>query len=233
MFCVSDIHSEFGTPLRSLPFPQSDITVLAGDIGHPHSPTYREVLIKAKQSCRELVVVLGNHEYYTHSIPEVEATARQVCQEVGARLLIRESWTDSVTGLRFLGCTLWSSPSELAYRGMNDGRCMKKSRQELVSLHQQDLDWLTSCLEEEVPTVVVTHHLPSKKLIHPVYAYSYLNSGFYTDLEYLMKPYVVWWMAGHTHESARMVIDQTKVVVNPVGYPGESRQTTTSWEVLE
>jgi hypothetical protein len=67
-------------------------------------------------------------------------------------------------------------------------------------------------------TVVVIHHLPHRRSIHPKYNGSDLNPSFASDLSDLMGPPVSLWIHGHTHESFDYVVNSTRVVCNPRGY---------------
>ena len=71
---MSDIHLEhytvaFEKDLKPAQFVQpglgADVLVLAGDIGNPDEPTYRYFLSWCSKSWPAVVVVAGNHEFYT------------------------------------------------------------------------------------------------------------------------------------------------------------------------
>ena len=71
--------------------------------------------------------------------------------------------------------------------------------------------------------VVVGHHTPSTKSMHPRYAYDQLMNGGYHNSyeEYIMDhPQIVLWTHGHTHERYDYMIGDTRVVCNPRGYIG-------------
>src|SRR5690606_7517276 len=69
------------------------------------------------------------------------------------------------------------------------------------------------------PTVVVTHHAPSRKSIHPRFADSLLNAGFVSDAERLIgADRAQLWIHGHTHDSFDYPVNGTRVICNPRGY---------------
>lgn len=70
--------------------------------------------------------------------------------------------------------------------------------------------------------VVVSHHLPSYKLISPKYKDSNINSAYATDIPESQSDAIVAWIAGHTH----CPIECGKFHVNPIGYKGELQNTT-------
>ena len=70
--------------------------------------------------------------------------------------------------------------------------------------------------------MVITHHAPSRKSIHPRFAGSLLNGGFVSDLERLIvsgQPQL--WIHGHVHDSYDYQVKGTRVVCNPRGYSKE------------
>jgi hypothetical protein len=67
--------------------------------------------------------------------------------------------------------------------------------------------------------VVITHHAPSKRSIHPRFADSLLNACFVSDAERLVDgSRASLWIHGHTHDSFDYVLNGTRVVCNPRGY---------------
>ncbi|CAH6420379.1 Hypothetical protein HVR_LOCUS1177 [uncultured virus] len=70
-------------------------------------------------------------------------------------------------------------------------------------------------------TVVITHHLPSYKLIDGKYADNPLNSFFANHLDELVAKADIW-CCGHSHSSAQAIVGTCRCYLNPVGYSGES-----------
>jgi hypothetical protein len=71
--------------------------------------------------------------------------------------------------------------------------------------------------------IVVGHHCPSKKSIHPKYAHDkIMNGAFASDLDDFIayRPQIRLWTHGHTHEPFDYTIGETRVVCNPRGYSG-------------
>jgi Icc-related predicted phosphoesterase len=91
-------------------------------------------------------------------------------------------------------------------------------------IHLEQVRWLEEKLAERVkePTVVVTHHLPHRRSVHPKYEGDSLNPAFVSNLDHIVRTPVSLWIHGHTHESMDYVVNGTRVVCNPRGYlPGE------------
>jgi Icc-related predicted phosphoesterase len=67
--------------------------------------------------------------------------------------------------------------------------------------------------------VVITHHAPSRKSIHPRFADSLMNACFVSDAEHLIeRSGACLWIHGHTHDSFDYPVSGTRVVCNPRGY---------------
>ena len=239
---VSDIHLEFNPlldkPPLSIFFPEEkkqDVLVIAGDIGYPHPSNikeyekYKHMISCASKCYKNVVVITGNHEYYTHRYTrkEIDEIVTNVCSEYSnVHFLQKSSVVLSVNGtcVKFSGCTLWSDIDTHDYKSMGD--CKYISRGEYLSLHQDHRDWLASLPKDE-PTIIITHHLPSTKANHIKYP---LHTGFYSDLEYMFKPPVCMWLCGHTHERIETQINDIPVYINPIGYKGEKRDTEIRYE---
>ena len=71
--------------------------------------------------------------------------------------------------------------------------------------------------------VVITHHAPSFKSIHPNYIDQTLINGAYSsNLEQFIidRPDILVWISGHIHHPQDYMIGETKILANPRGYDG-------------
>ncbi len=127
---VSDLHLEL-RKTKSIPIinPIDSDTYLAlcGDIGNPFIDTYREFLEIHAKLFKHILIVSGNHEYYTST--KKQRTMKMADVEI--QKIVSEF--DNVTYLnmgkviisrtKFIGCALWSDVSnilEIAESVMND-----------------------------------------------------------------------------------------------------------------
>jgi hypothetical protein len=95
------------------------------------------------------------------------------------------------------------------------------SPDDCVALFNRHAGWLEARLAEPYagPTVVITHHAPSPKSIHPRFAGSSLNACFASDAERLLDgSRARLWIHGHMHDSFDYCVNRTRVVCNPRGY---------------
>ena len=229
---VSDLHlSQAGLAL-----PESDagLVVLAGDIARPE-----QAIEWANRLAKPVLYVPGNHEFYGASIPDTLARLRQLCAGTRIQLLDRDEVR--IGNVRFLGATLWTdfqlygdaqgraSAEEAALRFMRDferihvdeARTERFTPAHSAALFARDAAWLAGKLAESHPgpTVVITHHAPSPRSIHPRFAGSPLNACFVSDAEHLLDGgHAQLWIHGHTHDSFDYGVNGTRVVCNPRGY---------------
>jgi predicted phosphodiesterase len=229
---LSDLHLGFGALDR--PQNDADVVVLAGDISRP-----REAVAWALRFERPVLYVPGNHEFYGSSI---EAAADELMQlSAGTQVRVLNDSELVIGRVRFLGTTLWSDFS-LFGDGEQRAAAMALARQSIrdfsriagatkdgaafapedaAALFERHAAWLDGRLHtpHDGPTVVITHHAPSERSIHPRFADSLLNACFVSRAEHLMGAHrTQLWIHGHTHDSFDYAVNGTRVVCNPRGY---------------
>ncbi|MGH8152772.1 MAG: metallophosphoesterase [Rhodanobacteraceae bacterium] len=229
---LSDLHLSRGG--LELPRTDADVVVLAGDVARP-----QPAIAWARGFDRPVIYVAGNHEFYGSSLPNTLASLAALAAGSRIHVLDRQEWV--FAGVRFLGATLWTDfmldglggPRE---RAMAEATAFMRDFSRIGSAENpgnpftplesthvfaRERDWLAQKLGEpfDGPTVVVTHHAPSPRSVHPRFAGSPINNGFVSDLESLMgAERVALWIHGHTHDSFDYVVHGTRVVCNPRGY---------------
>lgn len=241
---LSDLHLSGGVP--PIPATDADLFVLAGDIARP-----REAIAWAAGLGKPVLYVPGNHEFYGSSI---EATLRDL-RRLAARTKVRVLDDDElvVDGVRFLGSTLWTDfmlygDGELRSAAMADARRFLRdfsriraadrgdapfTPDDAAARHARHAAWLESRLasRHDGPTVVVTHHAPARRSIHPRYAGSLLNAGFVSDATRLLGgDRASLWIHGHTHDSFDYDVGGTRVVCNPRGYAKDGANENPSFD---
>jgi predicted phosphodiesterase len=232
---LSDLHLGFGAFAR--PVNDADVVILAGDISRP-----REAAAWALRFDKPVLYVLGNHEFYGSSIDGAASELKRLC--AGTHVHVLDS-TEIVIGcVRFLGTTLWTD-FDLFGTGAEKAAAMAEARrlirdfsrirrvaaedavfspEDSAALFKAQADWLDQGLvrAHAGPTVVITHHAPSRKSIHCRFADSPLNACFVSDAEHLIgADRAQLWIHGHTHDSFDYFVNGTRVVCNPRGYAKE------------
>lgn len=232
---LSDLHLSQGS--LKIPENDADLVILAGDIARP-----REAVSWAAGFAKPVLYVAGNHEFYGGSIAGTVKELKQLC--VGTSIHVLDNDELVIEGIRFLGTTLWTDfnlfgegEKRLAAIGealafMRDFSRIRSggapettfTPTDSAALFKFHVGWLESKLAERFrgPTVVITHHAPSRKSIHPRFSDSLLNACFVSDAERLIDATRArLWIHGHTHDSFDYLLNGTRVVCNPRGYAKE------------
>jgi predicted phosphodiesterase len=229
---LSDLH--LGQGGLELPPTDAGLVILAGDIARP-----AQAVAWASKLGKPVLYVLGNHEFYGGSIAGTAAQFRAAA--AGTQVELLDDETRVVGNVRFIGSTLWTDFmlfDQEAQRGEAMAQAQRFMRdysrirtgddpqavlkpQDTAALFQRHSAWLARELARphDGPTVVITHHAPSTRSIHPRFEGSPINACFVSRAEHLLgKGRVQLWVHGHTHDSFDYTVDGTRVVCNPRGY---------------
>lgn len=233
---LSDLH--LGVHGMEHPRTDADVVILAGDIARP-----AQAVAWACGFDRPVLYVPGNHEFYGSSLDETAETLHRLC--AGTPVQVLDNRALEWQGVRFLGSTLWSDFRILgegaartqamaeAQHFMRDFSRIRSGRapgdalftpQDAADLFDANTRWLQTQLAQPFagPTVVITHHAPSPRSIHPRFAGSPLNGIFVSDAEHLLAQGAArLWIHGHTHDSFDYRLHGTRVLCNPRGYGKE------------
>jgi predicted phosphodiesterase len=229
---LSDLHLGFrhlDTPLN-----EADVLVLAGDIGPPRLAASWALRVQ-----KPVVYVPGNYEFYGDSIEHAVAQLKALF--AGTQVHVLDEDVVVIGGVRFLGTTLWTDFRVCGEGNTRSAAMDEATRQsrdfsrirladasaapltpcDSAALFQRHATWLEGALalRHDGPTVVVTHHAPSPRSIHPRFAGSLMNACFVSDAEHLLDAEKArWWIHGHTHDSFDYTVRGTRVVCNPRGH---------------
>lgn len=239
---VSDVHvTQWAQRSRLPPFmadPSADLLILAGDLcnGLPDARTmdWLRHLSDGPHWPVGILMVLGNHDYYGLDLDSAADLWRETLAPTRIRLLHRD--VARFGRMRIAGCTLWTDYDRadriamlMAQRCLSDHAWITLDGKPalpdaMLAAHQADLQFLRGLTpgSDDAPLVIVTHHAPSPRSISPQFAGDVLNPAFVSDLEHVMhaiRPIV--WAHGHVHSRHDYQVGPTRVVCNPLGYPGE------------
>ena len=230
---LSDLYLEFGP--AQIPRPEADVVVLAGDIH-----LGREGIRWARKQFPDqpVLYVLGNHEFYHHSLPGLTELLKN--ETDGSHIALLENNSVEINGVTFLGCTLWTdfqltgnaaAAMQVAEETMSDYHVIRFNPEhrrlwarDTVRLHSESVAWLRERLSKcnRSRTVVITHHAPSARAEAPWHAHSPLKPAFGSSLDSLVEQSgVPLWIYGHTHYNTDFVIGSTRGLTNQRGYPHE------------
>ena len=230
---LSDLH--LSASAFEAPETNADVIILAGDIARPE-----EAVAWAKQFSKPVIFVPGNHEFYGSSIAATIYKLKQLCATGNIHVLHNDAVV--IEGVRFLGATLWTDfqlfggageqrdfAIDMASMMLRDFSRIYRddaaetlfTPEDAMSQFQRHARWLDVQLNQPFAgqTVVITHHSPSIKSIHPRFELSPLNACFVSDAEWLLDAKrAALWVHGHTHDSFDYDVNGTRVVCNPRGY---------------
>lgn len=201
---------------------------------------YREFFNHVSNEYDTVLYIMGNHEHYRGRWNDTASHLRQALEPWNNIVFLDDAWIN-LKGIRFIGTTLWTDlnnfdPLTMLHvkDGMNDYRAITIHREGIY--HKlRPIDTATahtnalSLIKEGVstwsgPVVVVGHHAPSWKSIHPIYKDQHMmNAAFVNNLdEYIIDhPQIKLWIHGHVHNPWDYMIGDTRIVCNPHGYPNE------------
>lgn len=238
---MSDLHLEsLNSAIFDIPVLDSDVIILAGDI---HTGCYgidwaAEMVEKHR---KPVIYVAGNHEYYRHEYTKLTQELREFSEEVD-NLYFLEKDSVELAGIRFLGTTLWTN-----YRAEHGEAAVEKYQklasqisdhhlirytdrlftpEDAFKLNHESVKWLKTQIDTpyDGKTVVVTHHAPSNRCVHPGYGMDDLSPCFLSDLDELVQKADVW-CYGHTHANLDTKVAKCRLVSNQKGYPHERMPT--------
>lgn len=210
-----------------------DTIILAGDISDIDR-LRASIKMFAERFEAIIVFVIGNHELYGTTPQNALKKAWRIEEDIEGVHWLEMYPYDGTMSICFhdknklkevniTGGTLWFPvPDDTARKDwINDFQCIHDFEPWVYEHHTITVRNLARHITQD--GIVVTHHGPSLKSIHPKYNGSPINQFFTSDLEWLIeskKPSL--WIQGHAHESLDYMIGKTRVICNPFGYVRES-----------
>lgn len=233
---LSDLHIEFAP--YEIVDTDADVVILAGDI-HLGDRGFKWARENIKN--KEVIYVLGNHEFYKEAIPYLFEKLKKKTK--GTNIHVLENESISIDEVKFLGCTLWTDFKLLNsldvsiasagmlitdYRKIRISPQFKKIRPSFtVVWHKQSKSWLKEEIEKynDKKIVVVTHHGPSIQSIPEQDRKDPLSAAFASNMvDFIASSNIKLWVHGHIHTAFDYYIGRTRVVCNPLGYPDEPQR---------
>lgn len=240
----SDLHIEMDLGFK-LAIPDADVCLCAGDL--MDGGVIASILWLGEFVLPHMPVVFvpGNHEYYRSSIKEGLAAGYELARTYDDLFLLDG---DSVVlgGYRFIGATLWTNfdihdeprlAMAIAKDELNDYRSIKLSKMpfkrftphESLHLHIRAATDIDNAYKSQQPrpTVIISHHAPSLMSVPRQFLKDGLTPSFASRFEYRILEYEpLLWVHGHIHSPSDYLVGKTRVLCNPLGYPGEQSRAT-------
>ncbi len=239
---ASDLHLELSDNskyMKNIPFEVTgDVLVLAGDTGYLKDRNMPLMYFWkwASENYHEVLLVPGNHEFYRHG--DVTAYGDSWKWGILPNVHYHQNQVVRIDNVDFIMSTLWSHirPQDQGpvSWGMNDFRQIMYNGRQFTTVdfnveHEKCLNFIKKSVAESTAEhiVVVTHHLPSFKVVAPRHKGSPLTSAFATELgDYIADSRIDAWIYGHSHTNIDAVIGNTRIVCNQMGYVAHGEHMT-------
>jgi len=245
LWIVSDLHmdSTFWVPDR---ISAHDVLVIAGDVDKAAGDTEQTLLLLARWSWAPIIFVPGNHDVMDVALDAWDGGNGDLLDR-GIHVL-SSGQSVVIGGVRFVGATLWTDFEIVGDRYASEAwaAAHMPEYQHVWKADGSDTSWPSdtraahhqhrAAIEAVLsvphagPTVVVTHHAPSKRSIDgrvPGVA----DAAYASDLEGMTTRYrPAMWVHGHLHRAVDYVVGNTRIVCNPRGYEGDDWAEETGWD---
>jgi len=225
-----------------------DLLIIAGDLGHHNHQNIEILKILQTEYYKDIVCVLGNHDYYLvdyKSVDKYQNNSLYRVQEM--RDLINASDNMyclngdviELNGVKFAGCDSSYDNSymqnyfpfldddslinKMWKNGLNDYRMMGNINN-YMEIYNIEIKKLKSIYDK--CDVLITHVNPS--YLHEHLSPRYINDKFNTFFtfdghKYIKEGNMKFWIFGHTHDKVEYEFYGVKCICNPLGYPNESK----------
>ena len=231
---ASDLHLEFTDNwrfLRENPLKVcGDILILAGDIGYLGEHNYQNHPFWdwVSQNYKEVLVVLGNHEFY--KFYDLASIKDCLVGEIRKNIHYYYNKVVRIVDVDIIMSTLWShiedKDAPYCEQCVTDfHRIMYGEKQltyrEFNKEHERCFKFIKQSVEHSTAKniIVVTHHVPSFQLMSPEFTDSMLNGAFTVELDGFIKTSGIdYWIYGHSHRNINKRIGMTQCVCNQLGY---------------
>ena len=241
---ASDLHLDHLAPnieFKSLVTPAAPILILAGDIASVWTNVYGKFLHWCSVNWQHVILIAGNHEYFCHrdhprSRQETEQYIKNLCRFHHNVHFLQAGQTYVIPNknLVFIGATLYSNISkdihdEVLVKGdftktfiERDNILCRTHPSDHVNAHKRHKQALADAIRavpRNFKAVVVTHYLPTLKLLEPEYQDDHWRSCYASNDEDLFRPPVSVWICGHGHRSTYILAKHNILVaMNARGY---------------
>jgi predicted phosphodiesterase len=232
---ASDLHLENNniTTFSDIIIPSAPYLLLAGDIGSPLLPSYKNFLLDACNFFEKIIFIAGNHEYYSPykcTMDQIKNIIKDICAEFqNDKLIFLDNDYYIINDIRIIGSTLWSHcPNKNLQENHADCRSIWIDNglinvDDTNLLHSKSVEFIHKQIllakKFDQKILIMTHHAPIKeKVSHPMYNNDPYSCFFSTDLSYLVdKKLVDVWIFGHTHYNISYTINACQLFSNQLG----------------
>ncbi|MDE6513332.1 MAG: metallophosphoesterase [Muribaculaceae bacterium] len=235
---ASDLHLEFAENARYIKHNPmevaGDILVLAGDIGYLGSQDFDQHPFWdwASENFQQVIMALGNHEFYQFF--DISTLGDGYKHQIRHNVAAYYNAVVNIENTDIIVSTLWSHiPLKEAahteqvisdfHRIIYSGDLLTFA--DFNSEHRRCLDFIKSAAAKSHADhkIVVTHHVPSFRMLNPRFKESTANGAFIVELEdYIQSTDIEYWIYGHSHYNVNIRIGNTLCLSNQLGYVSQN-----------
>ncbi len=244
---LSDLHLEFYKKIdfdKLINFVDNgEILCLCGDIGYPEDIKYKEFLNYCSSKFKHIFLIPGNHEYYSNKNTKTIQSTNIILEELCSKFPNVHFMNNKVEYLEeyklcIIGTTLWTEIPDFvtkyetkSYNDFNkiyyeyDNSKFRLNIDYMNLMNAESVEFLKESINnnKDHNKIVLTHHLPTYKVIAEKYKHWDTNYFFANRLDELIKDNNInVWLCGHSHIPNNINLEKTIVALNPIGYPGEN-----------
>lgn len=163
---ISDIHIKDECPFI---IPSAPILILAGDIGHYSHTAWKEFMQYVSKMWKEVIYVLGNHEYYHYgrSYTEIHHHYKlYLSQYPNIHILDSQISSIKINNVRFFGATMWthlklkhSAFYRQAISNIKERKYIPKLNEDYHELNariEDELNHISLVLQEDINTTTLS-----------------------------------------------------------------------------
>jgi len=215
--CHFEHHKDWGLSfIKSLP--DADVISISGDM--TSCSKLRWTFAQLAQKYKNILYVLGNHEFYGVPYNKTTDTLKSICDDMPEVLWLNDS-SVTIKDKHFLGCTLWFEDNPLltgVENNFSDFNYIDSLRNWVYYKNMKSRKFLEEKITKD--SIVITHHLPCGRSLDPKFDGNICN-GFYVSLsceKIIAEKCPKIWIHGHTHKYNDYQFMDTRIICNPFGY---------------
>jgi predicted phosphohydrolase len=200
---ISDIHLEkkkYNNKILEHPIRATNL-ILAGDIGNPLLPNYKEYLKYCSKQYLNVFLITGNHEYWHNSIEDTDRLIQQICSPYKNIYFLNNRFFDfneNNRSIRIFGGIMWSFiPYNLLNIQSGDNIIIKNFNFNIRN--DIYLNTLKNIILKK-SDLIITHHSPTYNVIPKKYENYKQKCLFASHLDNILN-IPKYWICGHLHNN--------------------------------
>uniref|UniRef100_A0A6C0LTQ6 Calcineurin-like phosphoesterase domain-containing protein n=1 Tax=viral metagenome TaxID=1070528 RepID=A0A6C0LTQ6_9ZZZZ len=222
---ISDIHLEYRDKYPIIP-QQGNYLALLGDIGNPFKNNYADFIKYSAHHWNKVFLITGNHEYWqkNYTIEDTNDKVSTICSKYNNVYFLNNSHHCLNDDYDIVGSTLWSNVKHVSVALGYSQYSRNIHPSTTNKLHHECVDFLNNIISNsQKKLIIITHHMPSFLLINKNYKNSINNDRYASNLDYLIRKPIQYWLCGHSHYRTKVRINDILCIINPLGYENSKR----------